>query len=225
MSIPKFNQQASVFKFNETYSLSQDNEAFLYHEILCEAIWKYGTDVIFVPRELSGVEEIFGEYLAYTLRQGYPYRMFVEEVEQWGGMGDAYAKFGLRVTDQMTCFMPKDSMRVVNPDNSLGDLVYPKHNDLIYHVPSKKLFEITHIEPEATPSFYLFGNMVCWKFSCNLYTYDHSEVIDDASLPPGLLDLSMDTESTDYDRNNAKIKQNVIDEAVIDGTEVDPLFR
>lgn len=223
MTIPSFNSRTTLFKFNERYDVNQSNESMLYHQILREGVWKHGTDVIFVPRVLNSPEETFGEFLAYQLSHGYPYRFFVEEVEQWGGMGDTYAKFGIRVTDQMTCYIPKEDMRVVNQDGSVGELVYPKKGDLVYHVPSQKLFEIAHNEPESHPNFYLFGNQtLVWKFTCTLYSYDHGEVVDDGTLPPGLLELSMESEEKDFAATNEKYEQGAA--TTIDKTEVDPIF-
>lgn len=224
MPIPSFNRQTTVFKFNERYAPDQ-GEANTYHQILKEAVWKHGTDVIFVPRVLVGVEQIFGEYLAPVLSKGHPFRMFVDEVENWNGTGDMYSRFGLKVQDSMTCWLPIDSFREQNPDGSDGELLYPQHNDLIYHVPSKKLFEITHVENESHPSFYLFGNMRCYKFTTTLYSFSHEEVVDDPSLPEGLFDLSQRVEGQEFDRSNRRYQDRTVFEETLDTTEKNPIFE
>lgn len=222
MTIPIFDPAKTAFKFNERYDVHGQNEANTYREILMEGTWKFGTDIVYIERDRGAVEPVFVETVGEAMKRGTPLRVFVEEVQGWGGMGDTFSKFGIRVGDEMTIYCPKELFRRTRPDEPN---FYPKAGDLIYHVPGNKLFEITSIEDELPPSFYLFGNEVSWKFSCRTYNYEHSEIdqADDNGIPDvvKILDQAVE-EQTDIERNTTPWvdygKSGIVDES-----ERDPL--
>lgn len=217
------------FTFTKVLDINESNESSLYLSIYNEFTYQHGTDVIFIERTPNEAEEIFGEYLQKKISRGTPMRLFVEEVEMWNGAGDTYTKFGLQVNDECTLHCPKIAFEQSRPG------LYPKYNDLIYLVNAKKLFEITHIEDETSPAFYLLGNRSCYKISCKTYAYDHSEISDDISIPTEIqaLDklvnnpitgIDWDIQEKEISRSNKKVEQIKIAEQIIDSTENDPLL-
>lgn len=203
-------------------------EAYLYDNILSEFIYLHGSDVVWLHNEVNKAEPIFGEYLAAEIDRGYPMRMFVEETEAWGGSGDMYSKFGLQVTDECTLHINRTSF--LNASAS----AYPKQSDLVYINKTQKLFEVSHVEDETTPGFYLFGNRTGYKISCKLYSYDHKKINQSVSagIPEAIqaLDgLLEDTKTTDQVTLDNKEQNNIVipirNEAsnILDTSESDPL--
>ncbi|NCP97689.1 hypothetical protein GW796_05540 [archaeon] len=203
-------------------------EAYLYDNILSEFIYLYGSDVVWLHNEVNKAEPIFGEYLAAEIDRGYPMRMFIEETEAWGGSGDMFSKFGLQVTDECTLHINKASF--LNASAS----AYPKQGDLVYINKTQKLFEVTHIENETSPGFYLFGNRTVYRISCKLYSYDHKKINQSVSagIPEAIQALDAlieDTKTNDLvtletkEVNNTNAVINQESSFLLDNTENDPL--
>lgn len=230
----------SPFRFNQNYDITQSSEAHLYNSIFAEATHMMGSDVVYIERTLNNPEPIFGEYLSATLDNGIPMRLFLEETTAWGGAGDMYQKFGLAPSDESTFYCPTLTFHQakINPDyNSLDPLseqflkFNPKVGDLIYYVNGKKLFEIQHIENEAQPGFYVFGNRNSYQMKCKVYSYQHEDIdYTDVGIPDNIkaLDNTMTINNIDYDiitneETNFNTPITNANSTLLDNTEVDPL--
>jgi hypothetical protein len=180
IQIPIFNGYTSggapPFLFNQNYDPNKSNEASLMNGIYSEFTYLYGTDIIFLPREVNKEETTFGEYLSATIEKGFSLRLFLEETEAWSGNGDMYSKFGLQVTDECTLYCNKLTFNQGTATPSVTGGVYPKQGDLIYINKSQKLFQISHIEDEVAPAFYLLGNRAGYKIQCKLFSYTHEAI-------------------------------------------------
>jgi len=231
--IPQYNPTAAPFKFNAYYDINQANEANTFDNIMCEANNLYGHDLIYIEREVGTAEPIFGEYLSAKLTTGTPIRMFLEETQGWAGNAtDMYTKFGLQVTDEATFHCPittftraKDDMYINSDLPASGyalSAFYPKQGDLVYFLKGRKLFEILHIENEATPGFYSFGNRNAYVFKCKTYTFDHMEVMADESIPAEVTGLNA-LAAQDESNFNDVVDANIITSGVISHDEVDPI--
>lgn len=230
--IPQFNAYspsgAKPFYMNNVVPLDQPKESNLMDNIASEWYWQYGSDINFLPRNVNKEETTFGEYLSATFEKGFPVRMFIEEVEAWSGNGDMYSKFGLQVTDECTLYINKTSF------NNATSGVFPKQGDLMYVHKSQKLFEISHVEDEVQPAFYLLGNRMGYKIQCKLFMYNHqtfnqapSAGIPDAvkALDDLLEDLAgnqVELPVKDYNQNNVPIQQTAT--PIINNSEDDPLL-
>jgi len=217
------------FLFNQVYDINGSNEASLNLSLYTEFTFLYGTDIVFIERDPNEPENILGEFLQKKISRGTPMRLFLEDTEQWGGAGDIYSKFGIQITDECTLHCPK-----ITFDQARSGL-FPKYNDLIYVVKSKKLFEIKHIEDETSPAFYLLGNRSCYRIDCKLYVYDHSEIGTDSSIPIEVqaLDNIINNPATNTDWNpqekevekfNLPIENIKVSELIVDTAEKDPLL-
>ena len=148
-----------------------------------------------------------------------------------------YAKFGLQIQDEATWYCPtlmfNQMIAITNPNGEVTfSPIYPKQGDLIYYVNGKKLFDITHIEPEALPGMYVFGNKNSYVFKTKLYTYDHQAVADDPSIPKEIqaLDRPETIKGITYDitqqeLDNFNIPAQKEATKVVSTTEVDPLSQ
>lgn len=192
---------------NQRNNLEVDTIQGIYEE----ATYLYGTDLVYVKRTLSQEEPIFGEFLSKVSTEGVPIRLFVEQVEQFDG-GDMYSKFGLQLSDEMTVYGPKITFQDAE--------ILPKPQDLILHVPSQKLFEITHVvDDREGAAFYPMGRNFSYKLTCKIYSHDYSETADVINVPEiANLDLVNDE---DFDLQNQEVQDS--GSTFIDTTENDPL--
>lgn len=223
------------FRFNENFNVNEAGEANTYNNIFNESVYLHGNDVIYIEREVLSPEPIFGEYLGSVLTQGTPMRLFCDELAQgaWGGAGDMYSKFGLQIQDEATFYCPTLTFAQAKWDEEQQKFLrfFPKQSDLIYFVNGKKLFEIQHIENEALPGMYVFGNRNSYVMKCKLYTYDHNEVdVLDESLPSEIKALDnimtineevVDIKTNEENAHNTPYETLAV--TVIDTTEHDPL--
>ena len=225
------NVDIHPWRANQSFPTSGDNDYTTIDMMATEFYLLYGSDITFLPRELYKEDTVFGEYLSPVFEKGYPLRMFVEEVEAWGGNGDMYSKFGLQVTDESTMYINKSSF-LAQTNNT-----YPKQGDLVYHHRSQKLFQISHIENECQPAFYLLGNLGGYKFTNKLFAYNHEKISQDVSggIPTGIPAAiqALDSLLSDLDGNivplptkefNQNNKQTITTAIpLIDISEADPL--
>lgn len=206
------------FKFNEKYDVTQAGEANTYNTIFNEAVWLYGSDIIYIKRTVNTPENIFGEYLDSVLSSGINMRLFCQELTEgaWANGTDMYSKFGLQVQDEATFFAPTLTFKQIDPT------FFPKASDLIYFVYGKKLFEIQHIENEALPGMYVFGNRNSYVMKCKVYTYMH-ELVDQTAGNniPNEVKTLLNIHSQDTTVFNTPIQTAA--SGIIDNTEVDPL--
>jgi hypothetical protein len=231
--IPQYNPALAPFRFNGYYDISQANEANTFDNIMCEANNLYGHDVVYIEREVGTAEPIFGEYLASKLTTGTPLRMYLEENQGWGGNAtDMYSKFGLQVTDEATFHCPITTFSKAKDDYYINSTIpstgynlgsfAPKMGDLIYFVKGNKLFEIQHIENEATPGFYAYGNRNAYVFKCKTYTYDSMEVMQDETIPTEVQGLN-GLAAQDQTHFNDVIETTIVNSGVLSHREVDPI--
>ena len=232
MLLPKFNSSSTavkpLFKFNQSFDINGNNEASLYNSISGEAEYLHGWDVVYLPREVNLEETVFGEYLSAAIRLGIPMRVILDEVEAWSGNGDMFTKIGLQVTDECTI-----QANITAWTEATSGLYYPKQGDLFYINKSQKLFQISHIENETKPGFYLFGNRTAYRITCKLFSYQHEEVntSPDSGIPAAvqaidnlMLDISGNTKTLDekemeYNNQNTRTQSAI----VTNTTEVDPI--
>jgi hypothetical protein len=183
--------------------------------IYLEATYLYGTDCKYIRRELTNENVAFGEFRSMILAESTDIRLFVEQLEQFDG-AQMYTKFGLQLNDEATMFGPKILFE--------NKGIMPKPNDIIYHVPSQRLFEVTHVDDEknGTP-FYMLGENTGYRLQCAIYQHDYSEISDDV--------IDAIPEMAQFDEQNADDtavnNEEYEGEAgnYIDETERDPLAK
>jgi len=241
--IPQFisniNLNQDQFRFARNFDAEQLGEANLYTNIWAESIYKTGVEVYYIEREVGESEPIFGEYLTSKLNTGTRMFLQADNLQNNGGWqnADIYSKFGLATTDEETFTCPKITFgqAKINSDPLTKETqpflpFFPKQGDLVYHVNSKKLFEIQHVEDEVALG-YIFGNRNAYQLKCKVYTYDHTEIVDDNSIPSEVraLDLIKNIQGQLYDvdaQEKTNFNDNIATEAatVVVNTERDPLF-
>ena len=124
------------------------NEFQLYANATDEICEMFGIDFIFLPRTLQKSDWILGEGVLSHFSDTFTVTMYVENTEMFEGDGDLFNKFGFSINQDMTLSIQQKRM-----DEILGRA--PLEGDLVYHLPSEKIFEIKNLEKEN--SFYQMG--------------------------------------------------------------------
>jgi hypothetical protein len=125
--------------------------------------------------------------------------MYIKNIDGFGGDGQFLSKFNLEVRDTITFSV---SMRAF--ENEIGQQYAfdrPREGDLIWFVPSSRLFKITYVE--KYPVFLQLGSVPFYDVKCEMFEYAGERfntgvrVIDKAmeELSPSMNIESIHTES------------------------------
>lgn len=145
------------------------NTQSLVDNLIVESIKQKGFDVNYLPREIVNYDEILGEGATYTFSNNYVIEMYMENVEQWGGTGDMFSKFGLQITDEATLVVSKSRFMTVMD----GIRTMPHEGDLIYLSFSQSFLQIKKMEYDS--SFWPQGQNYVWQLKTELFTYSGEE--------------------------------------------------
>ena len=86
---------------NPYFSYSIAGEQDLHESLVIEQIKMFGRDVYYIPRTLVKEDHIFGEDTISRFNGAYAIEAYIADTAGFGGDGELYSKFGLRITDQM----------------------------------------------------------------------------------------------------------------------------
>jgi hypothetical protein len=86
---------------NPYFSYSITGEQDLHESLIIEQIKMFGRDVYYIPRTLVKEDHIFGEDTISRFNGAYAIEAYISDTTGFGGDGELYSKFGLRITDQM----------------------------------------------------------------------------------------------------------------------------
>ncbi len=79
---------------NLTYTSTQ----ILFEDLIEESIKMYGMDIIYLPRTLIDLDNVFGEAEREQFNIGIPIEMYINNVEGFEGEGDIFSKFGVEIS-------------------------------------------------------------------------------------------------------------------------------
>jgi len=158
---------------NPHFNQKVPSEQNLIEDISIETIRMMGQDVIYVPREMINEDKLFGEAKKYKFKDAFPIEMYIESTNGFEGEGDVLTRFGLQIKDKVTLVVAKKRFKT-EVTQLRTDIKRPREGDLIYFPLSNGLFEINFVEHENP--FYQLGKLYTYKLTCELFTYDHSEV-------------------------------------------------
>lgn len=183
-----------------------ENEKKTFSNIMDEAIWLHGAEIIWISQTLGFEEPIMGDFLGKKIEEGVPIRLWPEEIEEdfYNEDGALFTKFGITPEiGSATWWATCNYMDFFN--------IAPKEQDLIYYKKTTKLFEVRKVT--LVDGFKL-------KIHSGLYNYDHTELSDDITDTDLLTLKTLD--DLDKQLGNEEIqaiedRDNVLDEAVDDG--------
>lgn len=151
-------------------------EQHLYEDLIIEQLRIYGQDVYYIPRNMDGIDNIFGEDKSSSFDDAYLIEMYVDNVDGYEGEKELMSKFGLDVQDDATFTVARRRWeQFISIDNNILVSSRPNEGDLIYWPKGNKLFEITFVDHDDP--FYQVHNLPTYKLKCKTFEYA-SESID-----------------------------------------------
>jgi hypothetical protein len=167
---------------NHYFTLGTLPEQLLYEDIVIESLKIYGQDCVYIPRELTNKDTIFGDDSVSRFEKNYKIEMYIENVEGFDGEGDLFSKFGVEIRDEATFIISRRRWNaLVKSDQNGVDFYRPREGDLIYLPLSKSIFQIQKVETE-TP-FYQLKNLPIFKMRASLFEYN------DEDMDTGIADI------------------------------------
>lgn len=186
-------------------------ENSFFTKIVSEACQVYGDDIKYIVVKNSAEEQIFGEYLNKLMDNATDLVLFMEQVDDWGGDGATFSKFGLQFNDSCTLYGTKTYFEENN--------ILPKPGDLVFIPKTDKLFQIEDVSDDRGGSFYPLGGHMSYKIECSLFSME-TEEFDTGIEEIDSLNLLGDEV---VEEENEKIEEQIINMDIIENDEVDPL--
>ena len=132
-------------------------------------------DVYYLPRTLVNEDTVFSEDNLSKFESAYQIEAYIETVNGFGGDGDLFSKFGVRISDQVTFIISRTRFTEAVDDNA--QLIVegrPNEGDLIYFPLANKLFKIMFVEHEQP--FYQLGKIHVWGLKCELFEFGDEQI-------------------------------------------------
>lgn len=164
---------------NLTYTPTQ----ILFEDLIEESIKMYGMDIIYLPRTLIDLDNVFGEAEREQFNIGIPIEMYINNVEGFDGEGDIFSKFGVEIRDSVTFLVSRRRFQqefentelacaMANTEYELSS-IQPREGDLLYMPMNGNIFQIMFVEDEQL--FYPQGKLMVYELRCELFERSHEE--------------------------------------------------
>lgn len=160
---------------NPYFSQGTTNEQQLVENLVVEQIKMFGTEIYYLPRTLVDEDPTFGEDAMSRFDSAYQIEAYLENVQGFGGDGDLFSKFGVRISDQVNFIIARKRFQDLVDDNTT--LVVegrPNEGDLVWFPLAGKLFQIQYVEHEQP--FYQLNKIHVWGLKCELYEYGGEDI-------------------------------------------------
>ena len=159
---------------NSYFTHGTSGEQNLVEELVIEQIKMFGQDVYYIPRVIVDEDPAFGEDSLSKFDDAYLIEAYLENVEGFGGDGDLFSKFGVRISDKVTFIISRTRFTSLVDDNTtLIQEGRPNEGDLIYFPLAQKLFQIQLVQYEQP--FFQLGKIHTWGLECELYEYSDED--------------------------------------------------
>ena len=159
---------------NSYFTHGTSGEQNLVGELVKEQIKMFGQDVYYIPRVIVDEDPAFGEDSLSKFDDAYLIEAYLENVEGFGGDGDLFSKFGVRISDKVTFIISRTRFTSLVDDNTtLIQEGRPNEGDLIYFPLAQKLFQIQFVQYEQP--FFQLGKIHTWGLECELYEYSDED--------------------------------------------------
>lgn len=160
---------------NSYFNYGVRSEQHLYEDLIIESLKIYGQDVYYLPRKVVEEDRLMNEEILSKFDSSYMIEMYLKDMDGFAGEGTLLSKFGLEQKNQCTFVVSKRRwLQLVGIPNNEIDQERPFEGDLIYHVPSKSLFEIRYVQHEIP--FYQLNQFPVYELSCELFVYENQSV-------------------------------------------------
>lgn len=199
---------------NNPYFKDYSGEQNLVEDLTIEIIKTMGREMVYIPRDRSKTDDLFGEGIDTTYTRGVPLEMYIESIAGFEGQGDVISKFGIEVKDNVSLVVSRKRFEK-EIKNRYPELTRPREGDLIFFPLSKSVFEINFVEHENP--FYQLGKLFSYKLTCELFTYNREK------MNTGNTDIdAVETENQNLHGDNDELEAIKTEDNIFDFTETDP---
>src|SRR4051812_28771654 len=132
--------------FNHTTNRAEQG---LVEDLLVEAIYLFGTEAFYIPRDSIQEDIVYGEDQLKSFTSSYPIEIFNSDTMDFEGQKEVFSKFGIEMKLDYTVLLSRKTFLQRVAQN--GRYNRPIEGDLIWipHVRgSGILYEITFVNPE-----------------------------------------------------------------------------
>lgn len=160
---------------NSFFTQGTTGEQDLVQDLVDEQIKMFGKNVYYIPRTLVKEDSVFGEDTLSKYEGAFEVEVYLEDAGGFRGDGDIFAKFGVRIQDQVTFIISKRRFTAAVDDNAA--LIVegrPNEGDLIHFSMVNKTFQIQYVEHEQP--FFQLGKIYTWGLRCELFEYSDEDI-------------------------------------------------
>lgn len=160
---------------NSFFTQGTTGEQDLVQDLVDEQIKMFGKNVYYIPRTLVKEDSVFGEDTLSKYEGAFEVEVYLEDAGGFRGDGDIFAKFGVRIQDQVTFIISKRRFTAAVDDNAA--LIVegrPNEGDLIHFSMVGKTFQIQYVEHEQP--FFQLGKIYTWGLRCELFEYSDEDI-------------------------------------------------
>ncbi len=160
---------------NSYFTQGTSGEQQLVEDLVVEQIKMFGVELYYIPKTLVSEDTVLGEDFLNSFDSAYQIEGYLENVQGFGGDGDLFSKFGVRIADQVNFIIARKRFQDLVDDNTT--LVVegrPNEGDLIYFPLANKLFSIQYVEHEQP--FYQLNKIHVWGLKCELFEYSGEDL-------------------------------------------------
>ena len=160
---------------NSYFTQGTSGEQQLVEDLVVEQIKMFGVELYYIPKTLVSEDTVLGEDSLNSFDSAYQIEGYLENVQGFGGDGDLFSKFGVRIADQVNFIIARKRFQDLVDDNTT--LVVegrPNEGDLIYFPLANKLFSIQYVEHEQP--FYQLNKIHVWGLKCELFEYSGEDL-------------------------------------------------
>jgi len=154
--------------FNQKSRIEQD----LTEDITIETIRMMGQDMIYIPRTLVNLDELFGEDEISRFENTFNIEMYIESVQGFEGPGDLISQIGIDIKDRINLRVSRKRFEQ-EVTSGIPSITRPREGDLVYFPLSKTTFEINFVEHENP--FYQLGKLYTYQLQCEVFTYSNED--------------------------------------------------
>jgi hypothetical protein len=167
----------------------------LLQSLITQAIQIYGTDVIYVPRNLTNFDQLYLTDDQSTYDTPIRTTVYLQSVDGFGPQQNIFTKFGLEIRDNITVSI---STRIFETEiQPITKQSRPMEGDLIYFDLNKKVFQIKYTNNKEI--FYELGKLPTYQLTCELFAYS---------------DETFDTGVPEIDAIQAQGSLNILDNSI-----------
>lgn len=154
--------------FQSGSGIGSPTEANLLQQLVNEAIESYGIDMVFIPRTLVKLDDLFHEDTLSSFTKNFTIEMWVENADAYTSIGPSIQNFGFQLNYQLRLIVSREKFAKYIGSN------LPIEGDLIYNPVTKGMFEIKFIE-DKNPLFPL-GSRQYFVLSCEVFKYSDEDI-------------------------------------------------